>query len=189
MMQLQANDLAPDFSTYDVFDRPIQLSRFTDRHVLLSFLRYSSCALCNLRVHQLIQHYPVLTQLGCEVIVVFESTRESITQYVSRQQAPFSIIADPQAQLYDRYGVQSSEAKVMANLGTTEKQKQMVQAAAAIGYALHRDEGDNFFRLPADFLIGPDQKIRAAFYSDILGDHMALADIEQMLKAASVKAE
>ena len=182
-MKLIQNNPAPNFVTVDVFDRPIQLSQFAGQHVLLSFLRYGGCALCNLRVHQLIQHYPRLKALGCEVLVMFESSRASITQHVSRQHAPFSIIADPTAQLYDLYGVENSEAKVMANLGTTPKQQQLVQAAAAIGYALQREEGDNFFRMPADMLIGPDQRIKAAFYADILGDHLELQDVERLLQA------
>jgi thioredoxin-dependent peroxiredoxin len=73
----------------------------------------------------------------------------------------------------------------MANLGTTPKQQQLVQAAAAIGYALQREDGDNFFRMPADILIGPDQRIKAAFYADILGDHLELQDIEHLIQSAA----
>jgi peroxiredoxin len=181
-MKLTRNSPAPDFSTVDLFDQPFQLSRLAGRPVLLSFLRYGGCALCNLRVHELIQHYPKLAQLGCAVLVVFESSRESIVTHVSRQQAPFPIIADPEARLYDLYAVETSEKKVMANLGTTPKQQQLMQAAAQLGYGLRREPEDNFFRMPADFLIGPDQVILESFYSDIIGDHLDLNDVIRHLQ-------
>jgi hypothetical protein len=82
------------------------------------------------------------------------------------------------------YGVESSEEKVMvAATNPTAKQQQIILDAAEIGYPLTPEEGANFFRLPADFLIGPDLVIQRAFYSDAVGDHLPFEEIEQFLSA------
>ncbi|GHO89666.1 alkyl hydroperoxide reductase [Dictyobacter formicarum] len=183
-MKLQTGMVAPHFEAEDVFGERIDLRAYEGKFVLLSFLRNGGCALCNLRVHQLIKRYPELYAHGLEMLAVFESPVASIKQYVtSRQDVPFPIIVDPGAQLYDLYGVEVSQEKAQASVarvGTPEIQ-QMIQDAAAIGYELTHEDGANFHRMPADFLIGPDQRIQRAFYSDLIGDHLSLAEIEEAL--------
>ena len=61
---------------------------------------------------------------------MFESPRENILQYVGRQDAPFPIVADPQAQLYALYGVEVSEAKVAKTMSMPETQATIGAAAA-----------------------------------------------------------
>lgn len=183
-MKLQAGETAPHFEREDIFGERISLSAYEGKPVLLTFLRNGGCALCNLRIHQLIERYPELHAHGLEVLAVFESSVESIKHYVTgRQEVPFSLIADPTASLYDLYGVEVSEEKTQASVaraGTPEIQ-QMIQDAAALGYELIHEEGSNFQRIPADFLIGPDQRIQMVFYSDLIGDHLSLAEIEKAL--------
>lgn len=183
-MKLQTGETAPHFEREDIFGERINLRVYEGKPVLLTFLRNGGCALCNLRIHQLIERYPELHEHGLEVLAVFESSVESIKHYVTaRQDVPFPLIADPTASLYDLYGVEVSEEKTQASIarvGTPEIQ-QMIQDAAALGYELIHEEGSNFQRIPADFLIGPDQRIQRAFYSDLIGDHLSLAEIEKAL--------
>lgn len=178
-MRLLVGTRAPGFKVEDIFGQPIELQQYVGKPVLLSFLRNGACALCNLHVHKLIQKYDEFHRQGLEILTVFESPRESVLQYVSKQDAPFSIIADPQAHLYTLYSVESSEEKVSHT--PTPKQMQLVAEAQQIGYSLTQEPGSNFFRLPADFLIGADQIIQKVYYSEAVGDHMAFEEIEQIL--------
>ena len=183
-MKLQTGEIAPHFEREDIFGERVDLRAYEGRSVLLSFLRNGGCALCNLRVHQLIQRYPELHGRGLEVLAIFESPVESIKRYVtSRQDVPFYLIADPTASLYNLYGVEVSPEKTQASMARADspQMQQMIQEAAAIGYELIREEGSNFQRIPADFLIGPDLRIQKAFYSDLIGDHLSLAEIEEAL--------
>lgn len=178
-MKLVHGTPAPSFQTEDIFGEPLDLRQYAGKPVLLSFFRNGACAICNLQVHKLIQKYPDYHQRGLEVIAVFESRRESVLEHVGKQDAPFPIIADPEAQLYDLYGVESDEARVMK--AAANPPYDIIQQAEAIGYKLTHEEGSNFFRLPADFLICPNQNIEYAFYSDVVGDHMPFEAIEQFL--------
>ena len=179
-MKLTANQMAPDFETEDVFGNPVSLRRFSGKPLLLSFFRNGGCAMCNLRLHHLIQHYAEWHRQGLEMLAVFESPRESILTHVTRQNVPFSIIADPLAVLYDLYGLESSQEKVLAPVDEAWRNG-MIAEAAAIGYALQREAGSNFFRLPAEFLIGPDQRVQIAFYSDVVGEHLTIEQIAQAI--------
>jgi thioredoxin-dependent peroxiredoxin len=173
--------LAPDFSANDIFGQTIQLSAYRGSPVLLSFFRNSACALCNLRVHQLIQRYSAYHAAGLEVLAVFESPVESIRQYVGKQDAPFPIIANPLGELYTLYGVEVSEEKVNATITSIEG-KERIQEAAEAGYQLVREAGSNFYRIPADFLIDADGRIHTALYTDWIGQHLSFEAIEAFLK-------
>jgi thioredoxin-dependent peroxiredoxin len=179
-MQIQSGTHAPKFQTEDLFGNAINLEDFAGKWVLLSFLRNGACAMCNLRVHQMIERYPGLHVKGLEVLTIFESPRSSIAQYVGKQDAPFAIIPDPQASLYALYGVESSEEKINAVM-TMPETEAIVQEAAAHGFALTPEEGSNFYRLPADFLIAPDGTVRIAHYTNHVYDHLDFTAIEHQL--------
>lgn len=180
-MKLTSGTPAPQFETEDIFGAPIALKNYAGKGVLLAFFRFGACALCNLQVHRLIQKYPDWQKAGLEILAVFESPRESVREYVGKQDAPFSIIADPDAKLYDLYGLESSQEKVMAPVEGTWREE-LIREASSIGYPLQKEEGSNFFRLPADFLIGPDQRIVTAFYTDVIGQHISFEEIDTFLK-------
>jgi peroxiredoxin len=178
--QLAAGVAAPLFSAEDIFGSVIDLQRYQGHPVLLSFFRNAACALCNLQVHQLIEKYPQYHGQGLDIIAVFEAPRENLLLYVGKQDAPFPIIGDPTASLYDLYGVETSAEKANASMQSPLTQGR-VQAAAAIGYALTPEEGSNFFRMPADFLIDSQGIIRLAFYSQVIGEHLPFEVIEAFL--------
>ena len=179
-MKLSVDMLAPDFEMEDIFGKPISLKSFAGRLLLLSFFRNGACAMCNLQVHKLIERFPGYNSRGLEIVAVFESPRASVLTHVSKQKAPFSIIADPGAALYDRYHVETSQEKVLAPVDETWRNG-MIGEAETIGYTLTHEAGSNFFRLPADFLIGPDHRIQAAFYANAVGEHITWQQIEDGL--------
>ena len=75
--------------------------------------------------------------------------------YVGTQDAPFALIADPFADLYTLYGVESSEAKLKRTMAMSTTQQRIAEAAAA-GFRPTEEAGSNFLRMPADFFIGAD---------------------------------
>src|SRR5262245_60572110 len=119
-MRLHAGTPAPQFETEDAWGARIRLSDFAGRPILLSFFRNAACALCNLRVHQLIERFPDFRPADLAILAVFESSAERLRAGVGRQDVPFPLIADPDARLYDLYGVESSEEKVDATMARAE---------------------------------------------------------------------
>jgi thioredoxin-dependent peroxiredoxin len=179
-MRIQPGTQAPAFTTRDANNTPIALKDYTGKWLLLTFLRNGACAICNLRVHHLIEHFPALQQHGLEIVTVFESPTSSIEQYVGKQNAPFPIVPDPQARLYDLYGVETSSEKIDATM-TRPETPSVIQEAATHGFVLTPEADSNFHRLPADFLIAPDSTVRLAHYAEFVYDHLEFTDLERAM--------
>lgn len=175
--QLQQGMIAPAFRTVDHCGNPLSLDSYRGRKVLLAFMRYSACALCNLRVHHFIGRYPDWQRQGMDVIAVFESPEANMRTYVGAQNAPFPLVADLKAYLYDLYGVETSEEKVRMTIADANT-KMFAEEAAAAGFPLTPEEGSNFNRIPAEFLIDESGIVRLAYYSRIVTDHLPLAAID-----------
>ena len=184
-MTIQPGTPAPAFRTTDLAGTPIAPEDYAGRLLLLSFFRNGACAICNLRVHQLIARYPTWQRRGLAILAVFESPRERLIETVATQGVPFPIIADPRGELYALYGVENSAEKIARTMARPDLPA-TIQAAAEHGFRLTREEGSNFDRLPADFLIGPDGVVRRAHYADVVMDHLDFAAIEEALAAPAL---
>jgi thioredoxin-dependent peroxiredoxin len=171
-MRLKKGDKAPLFTSRDIAGQDIGLGKLGGKKVLLSFYRYASCPLCNLRVNQLIRLYPELSAKDLQVIAIFQSPLESILQYVGKQDAPFPIIPDPQQDLYRTYRVETS----WAGFAKAGLQVSKLLASTKLGFLPGRVEGD-MNRVPADFLIDEEGIIHTAFYGIDISDHLPEEDI------------
>ncbi|MFC1890661.1 peroxiredoxin-like family protein, partial [Thermodesulfobacteriota bacterium] len=160
----------------DLFDNPVSLEDYRGKRLMLSFYRYASCPLCNLRIHELIKNHDPLKDRGLSMLAVFQSPAESILEYVGRQDIPFPVIPDPDRSLYHAYGVESSWG---AFLKAAARLPEMIAATRA-GFRPGRMEGETAM-VPADFLVGPDLVVEKAYYGKDIGDHIPIADVEAWL--------
>ena len=179
-MYIQPGTLAPHFHTVDIFGNHVDLATYRGNSLLLSFFRNAACAMCNLRVHSLIQRFSDYQRAGLETVAIFESPAEAMLRHVGKQDAPFPLIADPNAHLYALYGVENSEAKIAATMAMDATQQRIGEAAAQ-GFPLTKEEGSNFLRMPADFFIGVDGRVVDAHYANYVWDHMPFSRIEELL--------
>jgi peroxiredoxin Q/BCP len=175
---LQPGMIAPTFTTTDIHGNPVSLESYRGRKVLLSFFRFSACALCNLRVHRFIGRNPQWHDHGMDVIAVFESPIANMKTYVGDQNAPFPLVADPTAVLYDLYGIETSEEKVQATLADV-RTKEFIAEAATAGFELTPEKDSNFQRIPAEFLIDENGILQIVHYGQLLTDHLEFAVIDR----------
>lgn len=96
------------FIATDYLGNTIDLKNFKGQRVLLSFFRGASCPFCNMRVHELIKHFSQFQENGIDIITVFAARKEEILKYTGEQMVPFSIIADPNLEVYKKYGIEES---------------------------------------------------------------------------------
>lgn len=177
-MKLKTGDTAHSFKSFDYKGKEIKLSDLKGRHTLLAFFRNSECALCNLRVHQLLNAYPRLEQKGLQVVAVFESTPESIANSVGKTEVPFRLIPDPGEHLYSLYDVNTSWFGVIKTMLTAGEK---IKEAESLGFEMKKVPGMKMDRMPAEFLIGPDLKVKIAKFSSKVTDHIPLEEIEAHL--------
>jgi thioredoxin-dependent peroxiredoxin len=151
----------------------VRLADYAGRVLLLSFLRYASCPMCNLRVRELRSAYPALRARGVEVAVVFHSPARSILRHAGRHDPPFPLIADPDRRLYAAYGVERSWPRLAMSV-VLPPFLLAAAKASALGYWGGRVDGE-WARLPADFLIGSGGRVLVAHYGAHLGDHLPVS--------------
>ena len=142
---------------------------------MLSFYRYASCPVCNLRIQRLIAEHSRLDALGLAVVAVFQSPVESIREHVGRQDAPFPIVADPEMSFYRDYGVEAR----WRSLFTVDVTKAALQAFRR-GFLPGRVDGP-FQRTPADFLIDSQGIVDVAYYGRDINDHLAVEEVVSWL--------
>lgn len=182
--RLTAGEPARGFKAEDLWGQPVRLADYAGRSVLLSFFRFASCPYCNLRVHRMIERHAAYRAQGLEMIAVFESPRESLQRYVGKQQAPFPIIGDPANQLYRLYAVERSWWRLVKTFLSPRSawttMREGTYTAVVKGFRPGTIDA-GIHRMPADFLIGPDQVVRRAYYGAFPGDHLPFEEIERLL--------
>ena len=179
-MRIKEGQKAKDFTVTDIYDNEISLKNFKGKRLLLSFFRYASCPLCNLRVNQLATNFPSPASKGLEILAFFESPKENILKYVGKQNPPFPIIADPERIVYKLYGVEKSLFGYMLG-GISLK----MLKALRMGYKIEGAEGEKTL-LPADFLID-DLIVKRAYYSRRISDHLPIEELTELISNNSKK--
>lgn len=177
---LTVGEVMPDF----IFDTPFASGltladsvQKTPKTALL-FLRYYGCTLCQYDIHQLAENYHQIISVGGQVIVVLQSTPSGLAKELQPDIFPFSILCDPKATLYERFGIQpaTSMAK-MTDAGTMVK----IAKATVAGYKHGAYEG-NELQLPACFVVDKERKILYAHYGKSAGDTPDVRTLAELLK-------
>ena len=172
MGKLEAGQMAPAFETVDHFGAPVSLTALRGRRVLLSFYRYASCPLCNLRVNALIGRHERLAADGLAVVGVVQSPADEIARYVGRQDAPFPFVPDPKQLHYKRWGVEPSWRGFFVAAARIGK----VVDAAKAGFWPGGISGP-VHQMPADFLIDEEGRLARCHYGADAGDHLGFDEI------------
>lgn len=180
-MRLALGQVAPSFATLDLAGRPVALHNYRGAYVLLSFYRFAVCPVCNVRMYRLAEQADAYRQRGLYCIACIESSIENAHFYLDRVAYPFPLIPDPTGELYDAYGVGSSVWGVMKGMLLRQRDYREAAHLHLGGWDLRRFDGQ-FGRMPADFLIGPDGRIRLAYYGHDHGDFLNLADLARLVQ-------
>ncbi len=177
-MKLIEHSQAPGFSVIDIHGKNITLSDYKERKVLLCFFRYAGCPFCNLTFLKLLERYPELSQKGLNIITFFQSPKDSVIRYIDKLIPPVPVIADPDKEIYNLYGITSSIIGWPSSL---------LQTPMVIGGILNREivqgkiDGDPNL-LPASFLIGPpDLTVYSAYYGTNFSDFIPAIDVEKFV--------
>ncbi|TGK17930.1 redoxin [Leptospira fluminis] len=180
---IRTGELAKDFRFGDLKGNSFMLSDLKGKKIMLSFFRNGACALCNLRIHELIRSFSELKDL-IQILAIFESGKEDMLPFVGKQSPPFPLIPDPEAKIFDLYELESSPEKIKNSMNS-EAVHEKIREAEQAGFPLRRQEGSNFDRLPAEFLIDENLVIRRVLYSELVGDHFSIEEIRKWISEKS----
>ena len=176
-MPLKAGEIAPHFLMKDTSGQMIDLAHYRGSRTMLSFFRYTGCPLCNLRFWYLTQRYPHYRAQGLRIISVFESSQADTRDFASKFASPFPIIADPKRELYKLYKLETSWTGFVRGFLLRGAAFEEAQSRGLAKWNINGTAQ----RMPADFLLNPDQTIATAYYGKDMGDFLQLTQIDDFL--------
>lgn len=189
-MKLRRGQTAPEFVVRDILGRTVALADYRGSNVLVTFNRAAVCPLCNVRTYHLIRRYPIYQRFGLGVIAFFESSPERAHSYLDRFRSPYPIVANLSHSVYDEYGLESS---FLGGLRALFGRRSVYREADTLRLGSGSNLVENILRmdgkmsrLPGDFLIGPDGRIKLAYYGHDAGDFLLFSDLETAAFGAPV---
>jgi peroxiredoxin Q/BCP len=104
-MQLKIGDKAPDFTAKDQDGNPVKLSDYKGKKVVLYFYPRDNTSGCTAQACNLRDNYQALQKEGYEVIGVSSDDETSHQKFISKFELPFTLIADTDKTVHEKYGV------------------------------------------------------------------------------------
>ncbi|MFA9564244.1 MAG: thioredoxin-dependent thiol peroxidase [Acidimicrobiales bacterium] len=102
---LEAGQPAPDFTARTFSGEPVELGSYRGRKVALYFYPKDATPGCTKQACNLRDHLDQLAHHGVAVIGVSPDDDASHERFTERHELSFPLIADPDRQIIDRYGV------------------------------------------------------------------------------------
>jgi thioredoxin-dependent peroxiredoxin len=177
-MRLAVGSPAPLFSKPDLRGETVDLAAWTRAGipVWLGFFRYALCPLCNRRVHEMANRWTERYSARCRFVAVFQSPTERFEGFLTS--LPFSVIADPELELYRLYRV---EAGLAAALHPQVIVDTVRAKAAGFPIGVLSDKDGGALRVPADFIVAADGSLKVAHYGAHVGDSIAFEAVDAAL--------
>ncbi len=102
---LKAGDAAPDFSALDHAGKPVKLSDFKGKKLILYFYPEDDTSVCTVQACNMSDGYDRLRSLGYEVYGVSPDDVEKHKKFRAKYQLKQSLLADPDKKMMLAYGV------------------------------------------------------------------------------------
>ncbi len=102
---LKPGDCAPDFNGMDQDQKPIALSGYKGKKLILYFYPKDNTPGCTAEACSLRDGYEDLQKLGLEVIGVSPDSEKSHQSFIKKYNLPFRLIADTDHRIAEQYGV------------------------------------------------------------------------------------
>jgi peroxiredoxin len=138
-----------------------------NRRIHLQFRRYAGCPVCNLHMRTIAKRHDEITSANVREIAVFHSKSETMLEF--QGQLPFDTVADPDRELYAKFGA-DRKMSPLAALNPRSWVAAINALAKAPTLKGARGNGENTMGLPSDFLIDTDSKVLAVNYGKRVDD-------------------
>jgi peroxiredoxin Q/BCP len=164
--KLNPGDAAVDF----IYDTPWESGqKFYNstgkKPTVLVFLRYRGCPVCQMEMANLKRDISLFEEKQARVFVFLQSSQATLTGSANQEDWPFTIVCDPEGDLFQLYGVEPGGIiKYLHPAGLVAAIKATIK-----GFRHGKFEGRET-QLPAVFVVDPDKTIRWAYYGSTLSD-------------------
>lgn len=177
----------PTLQLSAVSGEPVTIPDPAGKYVHLQLRRFAGCPICNLHLRSVVVRHDDIRAHGIGEVVVFHSTAAELVKHEA--DLPFALIADPERELYRRFGVESGFRSLLSGRALRAS---IVGESAAFGERATKrgplgpvKPTGGRFGLPADFLISPEGRVVAVKYRRHAYDQWT---VDELLEHARPKA-
>ena len=170
MPELGSGDPAPQFSLPAIDGSTFNMADTKGKRVILTFFRFSSCPLCNMRIRRIIQRWDEFSE-ETVMVAVFDAKIGELQKRMKKHNAPFIVVADETYEQFTKNGVTKSFLKFI--WGAMRSPVTLLQATLR-GYVPLTMSISKLSTIPVDILIDEEGKIVEAHYCKDTADHLPL---------------
>ena len=103
-MTLKAGQKAPPFNAKDQDGKPVSLTDFKGKKLILYFYPKDQTPGCTAESCNLRDHFKVLQKKGYEGLGVSSDSEKSHQKFIAKEKLPFSLLADTDKVVHNQYG-------------------------------------------------------------------------------------
>jgi peroxiredoxin len=170
MAQLMVGDAAPEITLPAIDGSTFDMSNMRGKKVILTFFRFSSCPLCNMRIRRITQRWDEFSN-DTVMVGVFDAGVGELQKRMKKHEVPFTLVADEHYDHFEKNGVKKSFGKFM--WGAAKSPFTLLQATLR-GYVPLTLSISKLSTIPADILIDEHGKVVEAHYCKDTADHMPI---------------
>ena len=170
MAQLSSGDEAPQFTLPAIDGSTFNMADMKGKRVILTFFRFSTCPLCNMRIRRIVQRWNEFSE-DAVMVAVFDAKVGELQKRMKKHDAPFVVVADETYEQFNKNGVKKSFFKFM--WGALRSPLTLLQATLR-GYVPLTLSISKLSTIPVDILIDEEGKVVEAHYCKDTADHLPL---------------
>ena len=170
MPQIVTGDPAPQFTLPAIDGSTFNMADMKGKRVILTFFRFSTCPLCNMRIRRIVQRWNEFSK-DAVMVAVFDAKVGDLQKRMKKHDAPFVVVADETYEQFNKNGVKKSFFKFM--WGALRSPLTLLQATLR-GYVPLTLSISKLSTIPVDILIDEDGKVVEAHYCKDTADHLSL---------------
>ena len=170
MPTLSSGDKAPQFTLPAIDGSTFNMADMKGKRVILTFFRFSTCPLCNMRIRRIVQRWNEFSK-DAVMVAVFDAKVGDLQKRMKKHDAPFVVVADETYEQFNKNGVKKSFFKFM--WGAMRSPLTLLQATLR-GYVPLTLSISKLSTIPVDILIDEDGKVVEAHYCKDTADHLSL---------------
>ncbi|MET8910952.1 peroxiredoxin family protein [Micromonospora sp. NPDC004551] len=116
---LEINTTVPDLDLVDATGASVRLHDYLDRmHVLLYFMRATTCPVCVRHVRDLARHVDEYAALGARIVVVVPEGPTTARAWAARQGLPFPVVTGAHGSPHEAFGLMRTVFGAVQQSGT-----------------------------------------------------------------------
>ncbi len=176
--RLAVGDKAPDFTFNSPWEERLSFSDLVNKsRILLFFLRYIGCPLCQMKISELIWDLDKFENRDVKIMVVLQSKPDVIAQQTDKEKMPLTVVCDPDEEIFKLFKVKIGSIFQYVTPGVVHKAMQ----ARKKGFEHGKFEGKEK-QLPAVFLLNTDMLLAYVYYGKNVGDIPRNTDLLQIIQ-------